>query len=328
MYTIACAGELCEMNYEVLKKNDRHFLSLTSLHIAEFLHLHQYFAPICESYYKWHTIDGKKRKLPRLKANAKERLPSSEEKLFFLLVYLKNNPLQTFQAASFGVSQSQVSNLTKALNALLSRTLKAMGLQPATNNEALQSYLEKHQVKDLYQDVTEREIARKTDIEAQKEDYSGKKKEHTVKNSVICGKNQYIYYVSPSYEGKQHDKSIADEEALLFPKGTQMWCDLAYLGYESKNLTLFLPHKKPKNQELTDQQKQHNTQHAKERICNEHAMRGIKRLRIVQDPLRLCPYQWADNLFNNACALHNFRIRSPLRAYAHAHTHVKKLNFN
>jgi hypothetical protein len=166
------------MNYTELLKNDKSFLSLTSLHVAEFEYLLHFFEPLCEDYYKWHTIDGKLRKLPRLKANAKERLPTSGHKLFFLLIYLKNNPIQNFQAASFGVSQGQVSHLFKALNPILSATFKKMNLVPARNNEELQIYLEKHQIKELFQDATERPIARKTDFTAQREDFSGKKK-HT-----------------------------------------------------------------------------------------------------------------------------------------------------
>lgn len=164
------------MNFTELLKNDKSFLSLTSLHVAEFEYLLLFFEPICENYYKWHTLDGKNRKTPRLKANAKERLPTSGHKLFFLLTYLKNNPLQNFQAASFGISQGQVSNLFKALNILLSATFKKMNLVPAKNNEELQRYLEKHKVKELFMDATERPIARKVDYEAQKEDFSGKKK--------------------------------------------------------------------------------------------------------------------------------------------------------
>ncbi len=149
-----------------------------------------------------------------------------------------------------------------------------------------------------------------------------------MKNTVICNKQQYIFFASPTYEGKQHDKTIADQEKLFFPKQTKMWADLGYLGYEAPNLTLFLPHKKPKGKQLSDSEKQQNTQLAKERVCNEHTMRGIKRLRIVQNPLRLCAYKWADNLFKNACGIHNFRVRSPLRAYAHSGARVSKLNFN
>ncbi len=64
----------------------------------------------------------------------------------------------------------------KALNTLLSDSLKAMNLVPAQNNEQLQTYLEKHKIDTLYKDATERPIARKVDFEAQKEDFSGKKK--------------------------------------------------------------------------------------------------------------------------------------------------------
>jgi|JI7StandDraft_1071085.scaffolds.fasta_scaffold198796_2 hypothetical protein len=167
--------ELCKMNYSELLKNDKSFLSLTSIHVAEFKYLLYFFSPLCENYYKWHTIDGKIRKLPRLKANAKERLPTSGHKLFFLLTYLKNSPIQNFQGASFGISQGQVSNLFKALNSLLSDTFKKMNLIPAQNNEQLQIYLEKHKINTLYKDATERPIARKVDYEAQKEDFSGKK---------------------------------------------------------------------------------------------------------------------------------------------------------
>lgn len=149
-----------------------------------------------------------------------------------------------------------------------------------------------------------------------------------MKNTVICSKEQYVYFASVSYEGKDHDKAIAAEENLVFLKNTEMWADLGYSGFEAVNLTLHLPHKKPRKTDLTELQKKYNTQHAKERVCNEHAIRSIKRLRIVQEPLRLNAYDWADTLFQNATAIHNFRVRSPLRAYTRAGSLVKKLNFN
>lgn len=149
-----------------------------------------------------------------------------------------------------------------------------------------------------------------------------------MKNTVICTKEQYICYISPTYEGKKHDKSLADEEGLQFGKPTIMMADLGYRGYMAPNLTVLLPHKKPYRAELSEDQKKENTQHAKERVCNEHAMKGIKRLRIVKETLRLCPYRWADPLFENACGLHNLRVKSPFRAYTHAGSHVIKLKFN
>jgi hypothetical protein len=106
-----------------------------------------------------------------------------------------------------------------------------------------------------------------------------------------------------------------------------MLLDLGYIGYSATNLTTFLPHKKPHKNQLNDQQKQQNTEHSRKRVCNEHTMKGIKRLRIVKDTLRLNVYDFADNLFKNACGLHNLRVKSPLRAYARADTHVIKNQF-
>ena len=113
-----------------------------------------------------------------------------------------------------------------------------------------------------------------------------------------------------------------------FPKGTKMLLDVGYVGYSATNLTVVLPHKKPHKAELNLEQKQQNTEHSRKRVCNEHTMKGIKRLRIVKDTLRLNTYDYADDLFLNACSLHNFRVKSPLRAYAPADTHVIKNNFN
>lgn len=202
-----------------------------------------------------------------------------------------------------------------------------MGLVPAKNNEELQTYLENHKIKELYKDATERPIARKVDYESQKEDFSGKKSPHS-KNAVICTTEQYICYISPTYEGKQHDKAISEAECLTYPKDVTMLLDLGYMGNKATNLTVILLHKKPHKSELSLQQKEQNTKHSQQRVCNEHTMKGIKRLRIVKDILRLNSYEYADNLFLNACSLHNFRAKSPLRAYERAGSHVTKINFN
>lgn len=39
MYAIVCICELCHMNYETVLKNDKMFLSLTSLHVSQVAYL-------------------------------------------------------------------------------------------------------------------------------------------------------------------------------------------------------------------------------------------------------------------------------------------------
>jgi len=59
------------------------------------------------------------------------------------------------------------------------------------------------------------------------------------------------------------------------------------------------PFKKPKNKELTGKQKWYN---------------GIKRCRIIKERCRL-GYRKRDEFALVAAALHNFRVKSPMRAY-------------
>lgn len=97
-------------------------------------------------------------------------------KLFFLLCYLKNYPLQQFHASYFDITQAKVSQSIKVLLPILEKTLTRMGLVPSTSPEGLKAELEKYQVKEANMDATEREVNRSTDYEVQKEFYSGKKK--------------------------------------------------------------------------------------------------------------------------------------------------------
>jgi hypothetical protein len=150
---------------------------MTSLTVDEFEILHYHFSEHCDHYFFYHTLQGKKKiKIGNFEQkNAK--LKGTEMKLFFLLSYLKNYPLQQFHASYFGVTQPKVSTFIKVLLPILQNTLGQMGLLPASSSEMLKSELEKYQIKEANMDVTERDINRSTDYETQKEFYSGKKKD-------------------------------------------------------------------------------------------------------------------------------------------------------
>jgi Helix-turn-helix of DDE superfamily endonuclease len=164
------------MKYEQLILDRNTFLSLTSLEPEEFDYLLKAFTPLWERYYRYHTTLGKKRKTVSNKEHKSALLQGTGQKLFFLMVYLKNNPLQTFQGAIFGVSQPKVSTMIHILLSILDETLQKMNLMPCRDGEQLQSLLKSHPQKVFTYDGMERGIQRNTDIEAQKEDYSGKKK--------------------------------------------------------------------------------------------------------------------------------------------------------
>ena len=120
-------------------------------------------------------------------------------------------------------------------------------------------------------------------------------------------------YLSNCWVGKTHDYGMFKEE---FPPG-QNWftnlnvrVDLGFVGfdkdYECKKL--YLPHKKPKKQELTAEQKADNKILASERIVVEHSIGGLKRYRILSDRLRMHDFDLYNQVLGICAGLWNFRL--------------------
>ena len=165
------------MNYQEIRKRTRQFESVTSLKTEEFDQLLSVFSTRWIKYYRIHTIEGKKRNRPFMNA-AKETssLPTVAEKLFFILVYLKNYTLQEMLAASFGFSQGQASKWKKILCPLLFETLNQLKMLPLRDSHKIAKALEKLGETKCFQDASERLINRPEDKDTQQEFYSGKKK--------------------------------------------------------------------------------------------------------------------------------------------------------
>ncbi|WP_229239414.1 transposase family protein [Emticicia agri] len=123
-------------------------------------------------------------------------------------------------------------------------------------------------------------------------------------------------FLSQTYEGKIHDKAICDQENYHFPENTSLRVDLGYLAYNPINVTIIIPKKKQKKGELSQESKDTNKAKSKERVIAEHGNAGIKRLRSLTDRLKLKLFQYQDSLMVIGCALHNLRVRSPIRKYA------------
>lgn len=304
------------MEYSVISKSNTQFLALTSLQVNEFELVLKEFAPNCEKYFRYHTLEGKRRKIITSKEHGNAKLQGSEQKLFFLLVYLKTNALQEHQAASFGISQTKVSRISHILLALLNETLQKMRLTPVRDGEELSKQLANHPNKVFTYDGLERGILRNAHNDAQEEEYSGKKKGHRVKNNLLCDTNQFILYLSPTETGSVHDKTIADEFPLKLPFASVLKQDLGFLGHNPLGINIEMPFKKPRNSELTFGQKIYNKLLSSTRVVIEHANSGVKRLRMVKDTVRIHSTDFRDNLISVACALHNFRVLSESRNYS------------
>lgn len=164
------------MDYQKVRQTPSQFLSLTSLTIEEFDYLLPHFETDWEKYYRYHTLEGKKRQIISYQEHGKATLKGTPMKLFFLLVYLKTNNLQQYQAASFGVSQGKVSRIGRILLSVLDKTFKRIGFSPVGNGSELKAVLATHPNQAFTYDGIERGILRNSDQEAQQIQFSGKKK--------------------------------------------------------------------------------------------------------------------------------------------------------
>lgn len=305
------------LSYRKISKNPTQFLSLTSLLFEEFSELLKVFTELWETKMRYFTFDGRSRlRAYSEKKNAK--LPTISDKLFFTLYYLKNNPLQETLGANFGMTQPQANDFIQLYTPVLEEALRHQNALPFRTVSGLKHHLELHHIKTVYQDGTEREVPRSTDYDTQKEFYSGKKKCHSIKNNVITDDTAKVLFISDTYEGKTHDKKISDELDLSLPKGTEMYQDTGFQGYEPKGegIVVIMPVKKPRKKKgdptsgkLTDEQKASNRKISSKRVRVEHSIGGIKRIRILKDKIRHTKSELKDQLFFIGCGLHNFRLK-------------------
>lgn len=286
----------------------RFMLSLTSLTAAEFFDLLPYFDREWQLFHAQVDLQGHRRCIKKFTEDERISLKGSSNKLLFVLIYLKQNPLQCYQGLAFNMSQGKVSQWLKILLPVLEAALAKKALMPTRTSGHLLKTLKVLAGQVLYLDATERPIARSVEWERQAYEYSGKKGSHTVKNLIISDDQGRIIYISATVAGSIHDKALADEMELVFPPGQGVLTDLGFQGYQPTGAELCQPVKKPRNSQLTDYDRMYNQLLASLRVKVEHVMAGIKRIRIVKEKIRLRTKQITDKVMLIAAALHNLRI--------------------
>ena len=303
-------------DFELIYKNETRFLSLTSLKPAEFDQLLSHFSPISEKYLEYHDVFGKKRKFQRFSEIKSSSLYGSSAKLFFILIYLKTNTLQELIGTMFDLSQGKVSQWVKVLLPLLHKSLKKANCMPATTAEELyERLLQVAQTeKIILHDAVERPVSRQMDKNNQKDEYSGKQKRHTCKNELVVDTKRIIHFISPTVEGKVHDKKLCEDLQLKFPQNIALFQDLGYLGYHPQGMEeVFMPIKKIKTtaalgkKEFTEEELVYNSFVSSVRVTVEHVIGAFQTLRIVREVIRLKGQEVRDTVAYIAAAIHNLR---------------------
>jgi hypothetical protein len=234
------------LNYDTLKNKDREFLAATGLKQHEFQQLVPAFEIAYEQLYpSGQTREGKPRQR-RIGGGTKGVLQRLEDKLLFVLVYQKTNPLQTMHALQFGLSQPQANYWIHHLVPVLQQALARMGHQPERDATQLShsTLVWESQAPDLLLDGTERRRQRPQDPAQQRAHYSGKKKAHTDKNVLLVhAQTHKVVYLSATVAGKTHDKKAADQAQLHLPANTTLGHDSGFQGYAPAGVLSTQPQK-------------------------------------------------------------------------------------
>lgn len=230
------------------------------------------------------------------------------QRLIFTLAFLKTNTTPDACAAMFKTPRSSMYYLIRTGINVLKRALKNLGMLPLldieTAVEAL-SVLGKR----IKIDATERPIRRPSKY--QEAYYSGKQKQHTVKNQIITSKGRRVEVLSETVCGSVHDYKLFKHQKLSKNlDGFEIDVDLGYQGIEDycPKSKINMPHKKPKNGELTAEQKLENKKKSSERVPVEHSIGGLKTFQAVAAKSRIILDFLRDDVMRTAAGLWNYKI--------------------
>src|SRR5918999_3258967 len=131
-----------DLQFADVQTRPTEFLDLTSLTVEEFRELVLPFEAAFQAHMTSWRLDGKPRTARRYTTDKNCPLPTPEDRLLFILVYLKQNPTQLLHGRLFGMRQSKATQWIHVLLPVLRNTLRTLGDAPCRRVEALRERLE------------------------------------------------------------------------------------------------------------------------------------------------------------------------------------------
>src|SRR6476619_2708822 len=125
------------LRFTDLQSRPLEFLDFTSLTLDEFQQLVPPFETAFHARMAAWRLDGKPRTARQFAVYKNCPLPTPEDRLFFLLTYLKTYSLQVVQGRLFGMGQSKANQWIHALLPVLLAALRTLGDAPARSLTAL-----------------------------------------------------------------------------------------------------------------------------------------------------------------------------------------------
>jgi Helix-turn-helix of DDE superfamily endonuclease len=128
---------MASIRFTDLQSRPTEFLDFTSLTLDEFQQLVPPFEAAFQAHMAAWRLDGKPRTARQFRVYKNCPLPTPEDRLFFILAYVKTYALQVVQGRLFGMGQSKANQWIHVLLPVLLAALRTLGDAPARSLRAL-----------------------------------------------------------------------------------------------------------------------------------------------------------------------------------------------
>src|SRR6058998_2394251 len=128
---------MASLRFADVQSRPTEFLDFTSLTLYEFHQLVPSFEAAFQAHMAAWRMDGKPQTARQFAVYKNCPLPTPEDRLFFLLTYLKTYALQVVQGRLFGMGQSKANQWIHVLLPVLLAALRTLGDAPARSLTAL-----------------------------------------------------------------------------------------------------------------------------------------------------------------------------------------------
>ena len=128
---------MASVRFSDVQARPTEFLDLTSLTLDEFQQLVPSFEAAFQAHMAAWRLDGKPRTARQFSVYKNCPLPTPEDRLLFILAYVKTYSLQVVQGRLFGMGQSKANQWIHVLLPVLLAALRTLGDAPARSVAAL-----------------------------------------------------------------------------------------------------------------------------------------------------------------------------------------------
>lgn len=259
-----------------------------------------------------HRIELRPNRKRAVGGGRKGDLPTAQDKLLYILLYMKLYPTYDALAVLTNHYRSKCGDSVQLLLPVLEMTLgRKLALSKRPRGNSLEEIFKQHPaLKDIFIDGTERKVQKPKNLKKRNRLYSGKKKATTRKVVIASDEKKFVHYMSKTKSGRRHDKRIADKENIFggIPPDVTAWTDTGFQGAQKQHDNTVMPVKATKNRPLTYEQKQQNRIISSIRVVSEHAIAGYKKFKAASDIYRNKLANFDDLLTEVSIGLHNFHL--------------------